>query len=124
MPSGVEHLDVIGSLPPDNVNPASIMGSQIVPDFFKWARENYDRIVIDSPPFGIVGDVVTLAAMVDSVMINASHAPPGSQASPREEAKDSALLPSRDADILLSFFITFTTLFVFLCSFFLSFFSF
>jgi Mrp family chromosome partitioning ATPase len=45
------------------------MGSQIVPDFFKWARENYDRIVIDSPPFGIVGDVVTLAAMVDSVMI-------------------------------------------------------
>ena len=69
MPSGVEHLDVIGSLPPDNVNPSSIMGSQIVPDFFKWARENYDRIVIDSPPFGIVGDVVTLAAMVDSVMI-------------------------------------------------------
>ena len=28
----------------------------------------------------------------------ASHAPPGSQASPRGEAKDSALLPSRDAD--------------------------
>ena len=69
MPSGVEHLDVIGSLPPDNVNPASIMGSQIVPDFFKWARANYDRIVIDSPPFGIVGDVMTLASMVDSVMI-------------------------------------------------------
>ena len=69
MPSGVEHLDVIGSLPPDNVNPASIMGSQIVPDFFKWARANYDRIIIDSPPFGIVGDVMTLASMVDSVMI-------------------------------------------------------
>ena len=31
----------------------------------------------------------------------ASHAPPGSQASPRGEAKDSALLPSRDADILV-----------------------
>ena len=69
MPSGVEHLDVIGSLPPDNVNPASIMGSQVVPDFFKWARANYDRIIIDSPPFGIVGDVMTLASMVDSVMI-------------------------------------------------------
>ena len=69
MPSGVEHLDVICSLPPDNVNPASIMGSQIVPDFFKWARANYDRIVIDSPPFGIVGDVMTLAMLVDSVMI-------------------------------------------------------
>ena len=69
MPSGVEHLDVIGSLPPDNVNPASIMGSQIVPDFFKWARANYDRVIIDSPPFGIVGDVMTLASLVDSVMI-------------------------------------------------------
>ena len=69
MSSGVDGLDVIGSLPPDNVNPASIMGSQVVPDFFKWAREHYDRIVVDSPPFGIVGDVMTLASMVDSVMI-------------------------------------------------------
>ena len=69
MSSGVENLDVIGSLPPDNVNPASIMGSSIVPDFFKWAREHYDRVIIDSPPFGIVGDVMTLASMVDAVMI-------------------------------------------------------
>ena len=68
-PSGVEHLDVIASLPPDNVNPASIMGSQIVSDFFQWVREHYDRVVIDSPPFGVVGDVMTLASMVDSVMI-------------------------------------------------------
>ena len=68
-PSGVEHLDVIASLPPDNVNPASIMGSQIVSDFFQWAREHYDRIIIDSPPFGVVGDVMTLASMVDSVII-------------------------------------------------------
>ncbi len=67
--SGVENLDVIVSLPPDNVNPASVMGSQVVPDFFKWARANYDRVIIDSPPFGIVGDVMTLASLVDSVMI-------------------------------------------------------
>ena len=69
MASGIEHLDVVASLPPDNVNPASIMGSQVVPDFFKWARANYDRVIIDSPPFGIVGDVMTLASLVDSVMI-------------------------------------------------------
>ena len=67
--SGVENLKVIASLPPDNVNPASIMGSSSISDFFKWARENYDRVVIDSPPYGIVGDVMTLASMVDSVMI-------------------------------------------------------
>ena len=69
MASGIEHLDVVASLPPDNVNPASVMGSQVVPDFFKWARANYDRVIIDSPPFGIVGDVMTLASLVDSVII-------------------------------------------------------
>ena len=69
MDSGVEHLEVIVSLPPENVNPSSIMGSAVLPEFFKWARENYDRVIIDSPPFGIVGDVMTLASLVDSVMI-------------------------------------------------------
>ena len=67
--SGVENLDVIASLQPEGVDPASIMGSNIVSDFFAWAREHYDRIIIDSPPFGIVGDVMTLASMVDGVMI-------------------------------------------------------
>ena len=67
--SGVEDLDVIASLKPEGVDPASIMGSRIVSEFFAWARENYDRVIIDSPPFGIVGDVVTLASMVDGVMV-------------------------------------------------------
>jgi capsular exopolysaccharide synthesis family protein len=65
----VECLDVIASLPPDNVNPASIMGSHILVEFFQWARANYSRIIVDSPPFGIVGDVVTLSGLVDSVII-------------------------------------------------------
>jgi Mrp family chromosome partitioning ATPase len=51
------------------VDPASIMGSDIVSRFFAWARENYERIIIDSPPFGLVGDVMTLASMVDGVII-------------------------------------------------------
>ena len=67
--SGVENLDVIASLQPEGVDPASIMGSNIVAEFFSWARDHYDRIIIDSPPFGIVGDVMTLASMVDGVMI-------------------------------------------------------
>ena len=60
--SEVPGLDVICSLPPDGVSPA-------VTDFFEWARANYDRIVVDAPPYGIVGDVVSLAAQVDSVLI-------------------------------------------------------
>ena len=68
-PSGVENLDIILSKASSDINPASLMGSGIIVEFFTWAREHYDRVVIDSPPFGIVGDVMTLASLVDSVMI-------------------------------------------------------
>lgn len=65
----VPGLDVIASLPPDGVSPATIFGSSIVTDFFEWARAHYDRVIVDSPPFGLVGDVVSLAVMADSVLI-------------------------------------------------------
>ncbi|MBR5549684.1 MAG: AAA family ATPase [Kiritimatiellae bacterium] len=67
--SVVPGLDVICSLPPEGVSPATIFGSAAVTDFFEWARANYDRVVVDAPPYGIVGDVVSLAAHVDSVII-------------------------------------------------------
>ena len=62
-------LDVIASLAPEGVSPATIFGSSVVPEFFKWARANYDHIIVDSPPYGIVGDVVSLSVLVDSVVI-------------------------------------------------------
>ncbi len=67
--TSVEGLDVICSLPPDGVSPATIFGSSAVSDFFEWARSAYDRIVVDSPPYGVVGDVVSLAVLVDSVIV-------------------------------------------------------
>jgi capsular exopolysaccharide synthesis family protein len=65
----VDNLDVIASLDPDGVSPSQILGSSAVTDFFEWARSNYDRVIIDSPPYGIVGDVVSLAVAADSVII-------------------------------------------------------
>ena len=67
--TGVDGLDVICSMPPEGVAPTTIFGSSIVSEFFAWARSNYDRIIIDAPPFGIVGDVVSLAVLVDSTII-------------------------------------------------------
>ncbi len=67
--SGVENLDVVLSKASSEISPANLMGTGIIVQFFAWARENYDRVIIDSPPFGIVGDVMTLASLVDSVMI-------------------------------------------------------
>lgn len=69
LPSGIENLDLAVSLAPEGVNPASLMGSQIVPDFLQWARDNYERVIVDSPPYGVVGDVMTLAPLVDSVVV-------------------------------------------------------
>ncbi len=64
-----EGLSVITSTPSSNISPAEIMGSRYVVDFVKWAQENYDRVIIDSPPFGIVGDAGVLACLVNSVIL-------------------------------------------------------
>lgn len=65
----VKNLDVIVSAAPNGLSPATIFGSSVISKFFEWARNNYDRIIVDSPPYGLVGDVVSLATMVDSVLI-------------------------------------------------------
>jgi len=67
--SGVENLDLICSKASSEISPASLMGSGTIVEFFKWARDNYDRIIVDSPPFGVVGDVMSLSSLVDAVMI-------------------------------------------------------
>ena len=67
--TSIPGLDVIVSLPPDGVSPATIFGSSAVTDFFDWARANYDHVIIDSPPYGVVGDVVSLSVLADSVII-------------------------------------------------------
>lgn len=69
VPSGLANLDVVLSKASSEVSPSSLMGSGAILEFFTWAREHYDRIIIDSPPFGIVGDVMVLASLADSVMI-------------------------------------------------------
>lgn len=62
-------LDVIASRDPDGLSPSEIFGSAVIGEFFEWARANYDRIIVDSPPYGVVGDVVSLSVLVDSVII-------------------------------------------------------
>ena len=68
-PSDIANLDLVCSRPSSEISPASLMGSGTIIEFFKWARENYDRIIVDSPPFGVVGDVMTLSSLVDAVMV-------------------------------------------------------
>jgi capsular exopolysaccharide synthesis family protein len=67
--SGFANLDVVLSKASSEISPASLMGSGAIIEFFTWAREQYDRVIVDSPPFGIVGDVMVLASLADAVMI-------------------------------------------------------
>ena len=68
----VPSLDVVYSRASRSISPSVLMGTNIITEFFAWARANYDHIVIDSPPFGLVGDVIVLANLVDSVLLVAT----------------------------------------------------
>jgi capsular exopolysaccharide synthesis family protein len=64
-----KNLDLITSRPLKNINPAELIGRGHLDELIVWARKNYDRIIIDSPPFGLVGDTQALAGQADSVIL-------------------------------------------------------
>ncbi len=69
IPSGTANLDIVTSRSSSKISPSDLLGSSIVVDFVKWACDNYDRVVIDSPPFGLVSDSIVLGTLVGSVIL-------------------------------------------------------
>jgi tyrosine-protein kinase Etk/Wzc len=67
--SVIDNLDVITSRQHKDVNPAELLGRNRLEELLTWARENYDRVIIDSPPLGPVGDAQVLANQADSVIL-------------------------------------------------------
>jgi capsular exopolysaccharide synthesis family protein len=65
----IENMDVITSRPLGKVNPAELLGRSQLAELLGWAREHYDRVIIDSPPIGPVGDAQVLANYADSVIM-------------------------------------------------------
>ena len=63
------NLHVVGSRPVSDISPAELLGRKSVLDFLKWAQEHYDRVVIDSPPYGIVSDSVVFAGSAGCVIL-------------------------------------------------------
>jgi tyrosine-protein kinase Etk/Wzc len=61
----VKGLHAIGSgtIPP---NPAELIMSSKIKDLFKTLRNQFDFIILDSPPIGQVADTFTLAPYIDS----------------------------------------------------------
>jgi len=66
---------VTGGKPPDN--PAELLGSSRMAAFVDWARDNFDFVVIDSPPVAAVTDSNIIAPLADGVLmvVRADHTP-------------------------------------------------
>lgn len=64
---GFESLYAIscGPIPP---NPSELLLDSRVADMFKWLRENFDVIIIDTAPVGMVSDAMTLGKFADSTL--------------------------------------------------------
>ncbi len=68
-----EKLAVIASAPDRNLHPAYLLGHASIKAFIEWAEEKYERVVIDSPPHGLLSDAMNLAAYVSGVIIVCRH---------------------------------------------------
>lgn len=62
-----ENLDIIvaGPVPP---NPSELLASSRVDGLFNLLRENYDYIIVDSAPVGMVSDTFSLARISDATV--------------------------------------------------------
>ncbi len=65
----VEGLDIITSRVKDGTNPVELLSRGHLPQLLDWARTHYDRIIIDSPPLGPVGDAQLWGNVSDSLVI-------------------------------------------------------
>lgn len=56
----------VGSVPP---NPAELLGSRRFAELLDRTREEFDYVLIDAPPAGLVSDPVVLATQADGVLL-------------------------------------------------------
>ena len=64
----IERLDIVfsGPYPP---NPAELVGQDAFKEFIASERDNYDYIIIDAPPLGLVIDAAIIAEVCDGTVI-------------------------------------------------------
>jgi receptor protein-tyrosine kinase len=56
----------VGYWPP---NPAEIVGSQRLAEFFAQVRQEFECVLVDTPAVGVVSDPLTLATEADGVLL-------------------------------------------------------
>jgi len=73
-PAECVNLSVMASRPSGSARPAELVGGAKVAALLTWARANFDRVVIDAPPLGIVSDALALGGWADCVLVMARPA--------------------------------------------------
>jgi capsular exopolysaccharide synthesis family protein len=77
-PAGFPHLSLLGAgeIPP---NPSELLGSERMLEGLSLLGQDYDHLLIDSPPIIVVTDAVVLSARVDGVILVTGRQTPRQQ---------------------------------------------
>jgi capsular exopolysaccharide synthesis family protein len=64
---GIENLYVVpcGPVPP---NPAELLLDPRIDDLFVWLKKNFDNVIVDTAPVGMVSDAMTLSKFADTTL--------------------------------------------------------
>lgn len=68
LPGPTEHLDLMASLSSNEINPADLLGGDDIKRLILWARKHYDRVIIDTPPIGLISDGLVISGLSDGVV--------------------------------------------------------
>lgn len=64
------HMLTSGPIPP---NPSELLGSKKMQTFLSILKDQYDMIILDSPPVGVVTDAAILSTKADGVLLVTSY---------------------------------------------------
>ncbi len=64
----VPGLSIMAGRPAPHSHPELVNENKLAA-LLHWARTNYDRVILDAPPLGLVNDALSLAALADAVLV-------------------------------------------------------
>jgi capsular exopolysaccharide synthesis family protein len=68
LPGPTEHLHLMASIASSDINPADLLGGKDIQNLLLWARAKYDRVIIDTPPIGLISDGLVISGLSDGVV--------------------------------------------------------
>ena len=66
---GSAPLWVVSSRHGGESSASEVLGSRAIASIVEWATSHYDRVIIDSPPYSLIGDALVLAGHVSGVLL-------------------------------------------------------